>query len=192
MPCSSAQLYQQSALCEASKYIATLSDSILFANVNPIGGKPVIPLGIPGCLAADVLSVQIPQLRKIATPSLCGVIYMIGSNNVGTNDFTNFQADLQATIEAMLALLPADRVLACSPPSSADPNTAHLYAVVNTEYAAACGPLGVTMINTSVLLSIAGSSPPVGDPVNYLDGVHLSAIGWRKLLSCLNPVASRW
>ena len=192
MPSSQAQLYQQSALCWGSKYIVTLSDSILFANVNQIGGKPVIPLGVPGCLAADVLHGQIPALREIAGEGLCGVIYMIGSNNIGTGEYTNLQADIRATIEAVLALLPVDRVSVCSPPSTADPNTAHLYAAMNAEFAALCGPLGVTMVNTSSLLSIADGSPPVGDPANYLDGVHLSAIGWRKLLAYFDSIIVRW
>jgi lysophospholipase L1-like esterase len=181
-------------------YIASLGDSIFAANVYGFSGNllvPTINLACPGATVKDCLDNQIPLLDQLAGTGLLGIVVNIGVNdcpllNCGSETGTSFAYYMQCLKTAITNRMTLSKILAVTPFPVVDSNSAPTMNGIAGEFNAAFIGAGVPVANFVSTLKIAGSSPAVGDSVNYLDGVHLNATGWSKILPGIISVTGAW
>jgi len=165
-----------------------LGDSIMAANTRPLAGHSVVNEAIHGDTAADVLTLQVPQLQfDLAHP--CDVVILwVGTNDWGaiyngSETLAQFQATYQAVVSAILEFIPASRLLIITSP---------------------CGTTGTqigVVIQAEIQIAQANNVSTVwahqymgcpGIVADFMwDGGHPATPGWQALNPALDSAVSQ-
>ena len=189
-PPSVAQLQVQAAIAQYPKYVIILGDSLLAGAVSPIGGKGIVNLAEGGATLEMILRDQVPQVAGIIASALAqfaGVILMGGSDNLaaieaGTETWDQFSASLTSIYKALIAAgIPANRILACSPPPTmSEPDFAYVQGM-NAYYVMDAAPFGIGVVNMIQLYTDNTLSFPPNRTYFWSDAVHDGAAVWQQV-----------